>query len=97
MREKIKTNIYKSSGKQKDPVSQLPKTTDHPDVNFPFQQIMHLQRCIGNQAVMRLLKSGAVQAKLKIGKPNDKYEQEADRVAEQVMRKPDPGIQRKPT
>lgn len=31
-----------------------------------------------------------VQAKLKIGAPNDKYEQEADRVAEQVMRMPDP-------
>ena len=30
-----------------------------------------------------------VQAKLKIGQPNDKYEQEADRVAEQVMRRPD--------
>ena len=31
-----------------------------------------------------------IQAKLKIGQPNDKYEQEADRVAEQVMRMPDP-------
>ncbi|MGY6275063.1 eCIS core domain-containing protein [Methylomonas sp. MgM2] len=31
-----------------------------------------------------------IQAKFKIGQPNDKYEQEADRVAEQVMRMPDP-------
>ena len=31
----------------------------------------------------------AIQPKLKIGEPNDKYEQEADRVAEQVMRMPD--------
>lgn len=30
-----------------------------------------------------------IQTKLKIGEPNDKYEQEADRVAEQVMRMPD--------
>lgn len=30
-----------------------------------------------------------IQAKLKIGQPNDKYEQEADRVAEQVMRTPE--------
>jgi hypothetical protein len=30
-----------------------------------------------------------VQAKLTIGKPNDEYEQEADRVAEQVMSMPD--------
>ena len=32
-----------------------------------------------------------IQPKLKIGAPNDKYEQEADRVAEQVMRMPEPG------
>jgi len=31
-----------------------------------------------------------VQAKLKIGEPNDKYEQEADRVADMVMRMPEP-------
>lgn len=31
-----------------------------------------------------------VQAKLKIGQPNDKYEQEADQVAEQIMRMPNP-------
>ncbi len=37
-----------------------------------------------------------VQAKLKIGQPGDKYEQEADRVAEQVMRMPEPSVQRKP-
>lgn len=35
------------------------------------------------------------QAKLKIGQPGDKYEQEADRVAEQVMRIPEPQVQRK--
>ncbi len=32
-----------------------------------------------------------IQAKLTIGQPNDKYEQEADRVAEQVMRMPESG------
>lgn len=36
-----------------------------------------------------------VQAKLKIGQPGDKYEQEADRVADQVMRMPEPQVQRK--
>ncbi len=37
-----------------------------------------------------------IQPKLKIGQPNDKYEQEADRVAEQVMRMPEPAtLQRK--
>ncbi|MCP4401362.1 MAG: hypothetical protein GY801_29190 [bacterium] len=38
-----------------------------------------------------------IQPKLPIGQPDDKYEREADRVAEQVMRIPEPGIQRKPT
>jgi parallel beta-helix repeat protein len=35
-----------------------------------------------------------IQPKLTIGQPNDKYEQEADRVAGQVMCMPEPGIQR---
>lgn len=38
-----------------------------------------------------------IQPKLAIGKPGDKYEREADRIAEQVMRMPEPGIQFKPT
>ncbi len=38
-----------------------------------------------------------LQAKLRINQPGDRYEQEADRVAEQVMRMPEPGLQRKPT
>ena len=40
---------------------------------------------------------GVIQPKLIIGQPNDKYEQEADRVAEQIMRLPEQPIQRKPT
>lgn len=36
----------------------------------------------------------AIQPKLKIGAPNDKYEQEADRVADQVMRMSEPRVQR---
>jgi len=59
-------------------------------------RIIQLQRTAGNQAVQRLIKSGALQAKLRIGQPNDIYEQEADRVAEQVLRMPEQGIQRQP-
>jgi hypothetical protein len=59
-------------------------------------RILQLQRTAGNQAVQRLIKSGALQAKLKISQPNDVYEQEADRVAEQVMRMPEPIMQRQP-
>lgn len=42
-------------------------------------------------------KKMGIQTKLKINSPNDKYEQEADKVAEQVMRMPEPNIQRKCT
>ncbi len=37
-----------------------------------------------------------LQAKLEIGQPGDKYEQEADRIANQVMRMPDDAIQPTP-
>lgn len=37
-----------------------------------------------------------IQSKLTIGQPHDRYEQEADRVAEQVMRMPEPQVQRQP-
>ena len=40
------------------------------------------------------MRSGALQAKLRIGPPGDVYEQEADRVADAVMRMPEPGVQR---
>jgi hypothetical protein len=47
--------------------------------------ILQLQQLAGNRAVGRFL-----QAKLRVGQPGDAYEQEADRVANQVMRMPDP-------
>jgi hypothetical protein len=41
--------------------------------------------------------SSIIQPKLVIGQPNDIYEQEADRVADEVVRLPEPDVQRKPT
>lgn len=38
--------------------------------------------------------AAAIQMKLAINKPGDEYEQEADRVSEQVMRTPEPQLQR---
>ncbi|HYT56317.1 MAG TPA: DUF4157 domain-containing protein [Verrucomicrobiae bacterium] len=46
---------------------------------------------MGNQAAQRLLRDGGIQAKLTVNQPGDRFEQEADRVAETVMRMPDPG------
>jgi Domain of unknown function (DUF4157) len=44
-----------------------------------------LHQSLGNRAVGRL-----IQAKLTIGEPDDKYEREADQVADKVMRMPEP-------
>jgi hypothetical protein len=50
-------------------------------------------RNIGNQAVLRSLSASRpiIQTKLTVNQPGDQYEREADRVAEQVMHKPDAG------
>lgn len=40
--------------------------------------------------VQSILHANRIQPKLRVGQPNDKYEQEADRVAEQVVRMPAP-------
>ncbi|HWP92866.1 MAG TPA: DUF4157 domain-containing protein [Thermodesulfobacteriota bacterium] len=69
---------------------QTKKTNLSKPVSSPVDHILSLQRTIGNQAVEGFLKSGVIQAKLTIGQPGDVYEQEADRVAEQVMRMPEP-------
>lgn len=55
----------------------------------PLHPLLRLQQTVGNQGVGRLL-----QAKLKIAQPEDRYQQEADRVAEQIMRMPAPRLQR---
>ena len=62
----------------------------------PVHPIIQFQQTIGNQAVQRLLRSRTIQPKLAISQPGDSYEQEADQVADQVMRTPDPVIQRQP-
>jgi hypothetical protein len=49
--------------------------------------VSFLQRQLGNSVL---------QAKLKVSQPNDKYEQEADRIADLVMQMPEPKVQRQP-
>ena len=56
--------------------------------------LLALQRTHGNRYVQRVVTG--IQAKLKVGQPGDVYEQEADRVAEQVMNIPGPQVQRQP-
>jgi hypothetical protein len=57
-----------------------------PKLNFSFSNVSVLPAT-----------PAPIQAKLKVGQPDDEYEQEADRVAEMIMRMPGPNIQSKPT
>lgn len=43
---------------------------------------------VSNQGMQRLLRAGTIQAKLSVSQPGDRFEQEADRVADAVMRMP---------
>ena len=55
-----------------------------------------LHQSLGNQGLQRLLHAGLVQAKLTVSPPDDAYEQEADLVADEVMRMPQPAAARGP-
>ncbi len=43
------------------------------------------QQTVGNQAMLQLLETGVIQAKLRVSQPGDADEQEADRVAARVV------------
>jgi hypothetical protein len=92
MSERVQVATKKSEANRETKASKMQKTVPSQSISSPVDQILFLQRTIGNQAVGKLLKSGAFQAKLRIGQPGDIYEQEADRVAEQVMRMPEPQV-----
>ena len=94
MSERASITAKTPEAKSNKPASKSQETDFSQSTNSPADHILFLQRTIGNQAVQRLLKSGVIQAKLKIGQPNDIYEQEAYRVADEVMRMPEPQVQR---
>ena len=89
MSKNTKLSVNKSKEKRSNKVSLARKKKFVETSSLPIDQISNLQKTIGNQAVQRLYKSGIFQAKLRIGKPGDKYEMEADRVADQVLRMPE--------
>jgi hypothetical protein len=88
MSESFRVSEKKSEAAKEDRTSQTRKSNYSQPANSSVDRILFLQRTIGNQAVARLIKSGALQTKLRIGQLGDKYEEEADKVAEQVMRVP---------
>ncbi len=90
MNERVSAPAKKPEAKRENKPSQTHKTCPSQSISSPVEQILFLQRTIGNQAVAKLIQSGALRAKLKIGRPGDIYEQEADRVTEQVMKMHEP-------
>ena len=93
MRKRVQATDRSYDAKVVNSTSKTRKSYSSHTMNSPVDQSHFFQRNIGNQAVQRLFESGVIQPKLKIGQPGDVYEQEADRVADQVMRMPEPAIQ----
>ncbi|MGH7890061.1 MAG: DUF4157 domain-containing protein, partial [Thermodesulfobacteriota bacterium] len=89
MSERAQLNIKTSEPKRGNSSSQTKRSNPSQFIHSPVDQILLLQRTIGNRALEGFLKSGVIRAKLTIGQPGDVYEQKADRVADQVMRMPD--------
>lgn len=122
----MRTFVQKQNQSQKPVSSNLARSNRAPSgPTLHSHPLLHLQRTIGNQAVLRMLQTNAeelkagltgtassrfgydfsripihsppaaaIQTKLAINKPGDEYEQEADHVSEQLMRMPEPQLQR---
>ncbi len=88
----VKSAAKDASTRSRAVVSQ--KQPSHPVGASVFPGIIPaIQRkplCPCDGGCPRCKNSGMIQPKLTIGQPNDKYEQEADRIADQVMRMPEP-------
>lgn len=73
---------------ERQPVAQAPRDPQTRN-GGPGPRTEVLSGAMGNKRVSRVL-----QTKLSVNTPGDTFEQEADRVAEQVMRMPEPAVQR---
>ncbi len=94
MTKKATTNIADSKSSA-DKVSASRVAT--PPSLSPQDRLLQLHSQYGNWAVQRMFETGQLQAKLNIGAPGDRYEREADSVADRVISMPDPQIRPKPT
>jgi hypothetical protein len=70
----------------------LARTTHEPTVLGRCARFSGLQHTDGNLAAQRMYQVGLIQAKLAVSEPGDPDEQEADRVADQVMRSAEPAL-----
>ena len=71
MSERVKVVTRTPYKKRENLASKVRKPDLSKAKNSPFDDILHLQRTVGNQAFQRLFESGVIQVKIKIGKAND--------------------------
>ena len=76
VRRQSSTQVHRAKSGSVPSVSRANRSANRPP---------SIQQVLGNQAAQRV-----IQPKLTVSQPNDKFEQEADRVADQVMRIPEP-------
>jgi hypothetical protein len=81
---------FNPENKKENRSSRIRKDNSQQSSGSLSDRVMFFQRTIGNQAVENMIRSGTLQAKLRIGQNGDNYEQEADRVAEAVVKMPEP-------
>ena len=79
MGEKVQVAAKKPEVKRENLAYHIKNADQSQSMSSPADQVLYLQRTIGNQAVQRLIKSGALQAKLRIGQLGDMYEQEVSK------------------
>jgi hypothetical protein len=87
--------VCQSQVKESTPIRSRPEFSLVPHSYFtpnPMVPFYGLQNMLGNQATRIFLQPGSIQTKLTVGEPDDLYEQEADRVADKVMRMTDTSI-----
>lgn len=92
-------NILQSKQKKMDSIREPMRQgiQSHAFSKSGIHPYLEAQGIIGNHGILRRHGDDVIQAKFKVGQPNDKYEQEADCIADQIMRMPEPGIQRQST
>lgn len=87
----LSTNLFRSRSSSKPSATAEAASTDTPDfqarLDFARSHAPNLSRLAANSSGDRT--SSTVQTKLTVGAPGDQYEQEADRVADQVMSMPE--------
>jgi len=90
------TRLYTkaSEAKRENPSSPTERSNFSTSENSSIDQILFLQRIVGNRAVNGLLKSGVIPAKLTNGQPGGVYEREAVKVSNDIIQASPTTVQR---